>query len=93
MDTAANTVTYNLAGTQALDAFRSCAGSVAEVATERTAEVNAHRQAEAGLVEMGKAQRRIADLRAQELAEERRSRVWRELGYWVVIGLLGAAAL
>ena len=86
-------ITYDEAGVNALDAYRTCAETNQIVAAERTAEVNQHRVAEASLVEAGQHQRRIAELQRELLEDERRARFWERTQYWFMIVVLGAASL
>ena len=93
VDATSNSITYDVDGTRKLDLYRECAAVNQAVAVERTDEVNQHRIAEAALVDAGKHQRAIAEMRREMLEEERRARAWNNVTYWVLIGLLGAAAL
>ncbi len=87
----AESVTFDLAGAQELEAFRVAALANTEVANEHASQVDSYREAVGHLVDAGKAQRRIADMRQEMLEDERRHHVWTSIGYWVAIIGLAAA--
>lgn len=86
-------IVYDANAVRALDIWKECAEASITVALERTREVNQHRIAEAALIDAGKHQRRIAELRREMLDDERKARGWERLQYWFLLGILGAAAL
>ena len=91
-DGAIDTYRYDRAGANELEAWRTCSGANFTIAAEHADQLDYLRVGAAELVQMGQHQRRIADLRLEMLEDERRHNFWASIGYWVVIGALGAAA-
>lgn len=72
--------------------MRDCAAANHDIAAEHAAQIESMRRAAQNLLEGAQHQRRIAEMRLEMLEDERRHHFWQSLGYWVVIGALGAAA-
>ncbi len=84
-------ITYDEAGTNALEAYRVCSEANQDNVDEHAAQIQQLKVARAALVDAGKAQRNIANMRQQMLEDERRHHFWQSLGYWVLI--VGAVVL
>jgi len=84
-------IAYDLAGVNALEAYRTCSEANETIAAAHAEQIGELRTATAALVEAGKSQRNIADMRAEMLEDERRHHFWQSIGYWILIG--GAIAL
>ena len=85
--------TYTLGQVRALDAFRTTSEANYGIAREHASAIDAQTQAIVSLVEAGKAQRTLADMRTEMLAEERRSRLYERFGWVTIVVGLGIAAL
>ncbi len=84
-------ITYDLAGVNALEAYRVCAEANEGNVDEHAAQIKQLKITRKGLTEAGQAQRNIADMRAEMLEDERKHHFWQSLGYWGVIGAMGFA--
>ena len=84
-------ITYDEAGSNALEAYRICADANQANVDEHAAQIGQLKVARAALVESGQAQRNIADMRQEMLDDERRHNFWQSIGYWVLI--VGAVVL
>lgn len=84
-------ITYDLAGVNDLEAYRTCSEANQGIANEHAAQIDQLKVARKALVEAGEAQRNVAEMRQEMLEEERRHHFWQSLGYWVLI--IGAVAL
>ena len=88
------TVTFDLEGATALLKFQTIAEGNTGIAKAHASQIVELQKALAGMLEAGKAQRRVADLRLEILQEERRQHVIEKLGlYALMIATLGVAAL
>ena len=88
-----NTITYDASGVGELDAYRDRAEANTIVADSHADQVIELKAATRALVEAGKAQRRVADLNKEILADERRHWFWERLSYWAGLILIGASTL
>lgn len=87
-------VTFDLSGARALAAYRVVGEGNTELAEEHAAQIDDLKEAAAALVEAGRAQRRVADLRLEILQEERRHHLIEKITMYAgALLLLGAAAL
>lgn len=84
-------IVYDLAGVNALEAYRVCSEANQDIANEHAAQVDQLKIVRQALTEAGQAQRNVAQMRQEMLEEERRHHFWQSLGYWVLI--VGAVAL
>lgn len=84
-------ITYDAAGVNALEAYRTCSEANQGIANEHAAQVDQLKIVRQALTEAGQAQRNVAEMRQEMLEEERRHHFWQSLGYWVLI--IGAVAL
>lgn len=87
-----STVTFDLDGTRALDAYRAAGATNTRIAEANADQVDALNEAAGHLIAAGRGQRQIAELRAEMLEDERRHHLFTSIGYWVVIVALGVAA-
>jgi len=89
------TVTFDLAGAHVLEVWRVAALGNTEIAAAHADQVDDLRDAARSLVEAGKAQRKVAELRREILEEERRAHLWEKTGLWAMLVLViaGAAVL
>jgi hypothetical protein len=89
------TVTFDLAGAVALRQFQIASEGNYEIASELSAQVGDLKTERDALIEAGKGQRAVSELRREILEEERRSHMIEKVGYWVAMGLLlvGVAVL
>ena len=90
-DVIGDDIVYDNAAANDLEAYRACSEANKGIASEHAQQIDQLRIATRGLVEAGKAQRNIADMKQQMLDEERRHHFWQSLGYWVLI--VGSVAL
>ena len=84
-------IVYDNAAANDLEAYRACSEANKGIAAEHAQQIDQLHIATRGLVEAGKAQRNIADMRAEMLSDERRHHFFSTIGYWVVILGLGVA--
>jgi len=84
-------IAYDIQGVNDLEAYRLTAEANTAIAAAHAEQIEALRKGIEGLVEAGKAQRRIADMRQEILEEERRHWMFEKVGYWFVIIGLGVA--
>lgn len=82
---------FDLDGARLLDAYRACAEANAVIASENAKALDKTNEAVRDLVDAGQAQRRIAEMRAEMLDDERKHHFWQSIGYYVVIIGLGLA--
>ena len=90
-DVIGDAIIYNNAGANDLEAYRVCSEANAAIADEHAKQIAQLKIARAALVDAGKAQRNIAEMREEMLEDERQHHFWQSLGYWVVILGLGMA--
>ncbi len=88
-------VSFDLSGARALEAYRIAGEGNTELAEEHAAQIDDLKDAAQILVETGKAQRRVAELRKEILEEERRHHAIEKLGYYMgmLLVIAGAAIL
>lgn len=84
-------IVYNEAGVNELEAYRVCSEANAGMANEHAAQIGELKTSRAALVEAGKSQRNIADMKQVMLEDERRHNFWTSIGYWILIVGMGAA--
>jgi len=84
-------ISYDMAGVNALDAYRVCSETNEANVDEHAAQIGQLKIVRKGLTEAGQAQRRIAEMKQEMLEDERRHHFWQSLGYWVLI--VGTVAL
>ncbi len=85
-----DSVTFDLDGANAISAYIVTSEANTGIAYEHSEQIDDLRVATKALVDAGKAQRRVADLRKEILEEERRHWFWEKTGYWagfLIIGL------
>ncbi len=74
--------------------FQTIAEGNTEIAKAHAAQIVELQKALAGMLEAGRAQRRVSDLRLEILQEERRQHVIEKIGlYALMLATLGVAAL
>jgi hypothetical protein len=90
-----DTVTFDLEGARALEAYRVTGAGNTEIAAAHADQVDELRTAATYLLEAGQAQRKVADLRREILEEERRAHTYEKIGLWAMLVLViaGAAVL
>ena len=95
VDFTEQTVTFDLAGANVLEVWRVAALGNTEIAAAHADQIDDLRDAARSLVEAGKAQRKVAELRREILEEERRAHTYEKVGLWalVVLVIAGAAVL
>lgn len=72
----------------ALEVYRVCSEANEAIVIEHAAQIGQLKIARKGLVEAGQAQRHIADMREQMLADERKHNFFQSIGlYAVIIGM------
>jgi len=84
-------IAYDEAGVNALEVYRVCSEANEANVDEHAAQIMQLKVARNALVDAGKAQRNIADMRAEMLDDERRHNFWQNIGMWVLV--VGAIAL
>jgi len=84
---------FDLDGVRALDAYKTTGEANTAIAEAHAGQIDELRTAAKYLVDAGKAQRRVAELRLEILEEERRHWFWERISYWVGLVVIGAAAL
>ena len=82
---------YDIEGTNSLETYRLKAEGNTAIALAHAEQIEALRKGVDGLVEAGKAQRRIADMKQEMLESERRHNFYTSIGYWAVIIGMGFA--
>ena len=87
----ADTVTFDLEGANAVSAYIVVAEANTDIAYQHSEQINELRTATKALVDAGKAQRKVADLRKEILEEERRHWFWEKTGYWAGFLIIGLA--
>jgi hypothetical protein len=85
-------IVYRESGIKALEIYREAAEANTAIAKEHANQVDQYAVAVDHLVDAGKGQKRVADLRQEILEEERRHWFWERTSYWVAILVLGVAA-
>ena len=90
-----HTVTFDLVGARAISAYIATAEGNTVIAAEHAAQIDALNKAAAALIEAGRTQRKIADLRLEILQEERRHNAIEKVGLYagMLLVILGAAVL
>ncbi len=76
--------TFDVAGIRALDLNRQAARANAKNVNAHADQIDALRDAAEHLVEAGRAQRQVADMRAEILLEERRQMMFERFGLWAI---------
>ncbi len=76
-----DTVMFDLTGANAISAYIVVAEANTDIAYEHAEQIDDLRVASKALVDAGKAQRKVADLRLEILEEERRHWFWEKLSY------------
>ena len=84
-------IIYDNAGVNDLERYRECSEANEAIAQEHALQIGYLKQSRYHLVEAGKAQKSIADMRQTMLEDERKHRFWSSIGYWIVIIGLGSA--
>lgn len=87
-----NRIVYERDGVVALEIYRQTAEANTAMATEHADRIDAQSKAIGHLIDAGRGQRRVADLRQEILEEERRHWFWERSSYWVALLVLGVAA-
>lgn len=90
-----DSVTFDLAGARVLKQWEVIALGNTEIAAAHADQIDDLRDAARSLVEAGKAQRKVAELRREILEEERRAHTYEKIGLWAMLVLViaGAAVL
>lgn len=87
-------VSFDLEGATALLKFQTIAEGNTEIAKAHAAQIVELQKALAGMLEAGRAQRRVSDLRLEILQEERQQHLIEKIGLYVLmVATLGVAAL
>lgn len=86
-----DTAVYDEVGVNELEAYRICAEANEANVDEHALQIMQLKVARRALVDAGKAQRNIANMRAEMLEDERRHNFWQSIGYWVAILGMGLA--
>ena len=87
-------VSFDLDGATQLLKFQTIAEGNTGIANAHAAQIVELQKALAGMLEAGKAQRRVSDLRLEILQEERRQHAIEKVGLYVLmLATLGVAAL
>lgn len=84
-------VTFDIPGALAIDNLLTAAETNEAIARAHAAQIVQLRLAIDGLVEAGRAQRMVAEMRAEMLEDTRRQHTFEKAFYWVVIGALAVA--
>ena len=84
-------IVYDETGVNALEVYRTCSEANEANVNQHAAQILQLKVARKSLVEAGKAQRNIANMKQEMLEEERRSHLFQSLGYWALIIGLGSA--
>lgn len=84
-------IVYDNAAMNDLEAYRACSEANKGIAAEHAQQIDQLRIATQGLVEAGKAQRNIADMRQEMLEDERKHNFFMTIVYWGAIAVLGIA--
>lgn len=82
-------VVYDNAALNDLEAYRVCSEANKQIAQEHAQQIRYLKESRMHLVEAGKSQRMIADMRQQMLEEERKARFWNNLTLYAVIAAMG----
>jgi hypothetical protein len=90
-DLSEDDITYSADGVRALEAYRVCSETNQQIGAAHAEQVDDLRRGTAALVDAGKHQRAIAEMRREMLEEERRHALWERVQYWVVILAMAAA--
>jgi hypothetical protein len=85
-------IVYDQQGVVALEQYRQAAEANTRIAAEHASQVDQYAVAVDNLIDAGRGQRRIAELRQQILEEERRHWFWERTSYWVALLVIGVAA-
>ena len=85
------TVSFDLEGANAISAYIAVAEGNTDIAREHAGQIDDDRVALNALVDAGKAQRKVADLRQEILEEERRHWFWEKTSYWAGFLIIGIA--
>lgn len=84
---------YDAAGMLEWEGFVIAADANTEVADALADALVEQKRATGHLVDAGRAQRQVAELRQEMLEDERRRHLWDSVTHWVLIVVLGVAAL
>lgn len=83
-----DTIQYDEAGQNDLEAYRVCAEANGLIVDEHALQIGQLKRSRTALVDAGRAQRNIADMRQEMLEDERKHHFWQSLGlYAIIIGL------
>ncbi len=95
IDITEETVTFDVEGARMLEVYRVAGGGNTEIAEEHAGKIDDLQTAVKALVDAGKGQRLIADMRLEILEEERRHHFWERLAYYagMVFVIIGAVVL
>jgi len=74
-----------------IDAMRECAMANYDIASEHIVQIESMRDATRDLVDAGKHQRRIAEMKQEMLDDERKSNFFEKIGLYAVILAMGLA--
>jgi len=88
-DVIGESIVYDNAAMNDLEAYRACSEANKGIAAEHAQQIDQLRIATRGLVEAGKAQRNIADMRQQMLEDERKRNFFEKIGLYIVVIALG----
>lgn len=86
-------IVYDEAGVNSLEAYRVCSEANEANVDEHAAQIMQLKISRQALTEAGQAQRNIATMKQEMLEDERRHHFWSNIGQWILIIGLGAAAL
>ena len=84
-----DTVTFDIDGANAISAYIVTAEANTGIAEEHAGQIDDLRVASQSLIDAGKAQRTVADLRLEILEEERRHWFWERISYWAGFLIIG----
>ena len=81
-------IVYDNAAVNALEAYRTCSEANYSIAETHAMQIDELKLATRGLIDAGKAQRRISDMRAEIIEDERRHNFYEKISlYAIILGL------
>ncbi len=86
-----DTFVYDRAAANDLNDYRQCSEANEGIASEHTKQIDQLKIAKKALVDAGRSQRNIADMRQTMLEDERKHHFFSTIGYWVAIIGMGIA--
>lgn len=89
-DATETSVTYDIGGLNALNAYRVCSEANEANVDEHALQIGQLKLARKGLTEAGQAQHNISLMFKEMMEEERKNNFWQKLG-WAAIALAGVA--